>query len=177
MAYIFVNGVKKYVIGSNTDNGSDYRPYVYTHGSGSYEDDNTGYVKRVITKSYDLNLAFIRKLFGRWFLAVESLTDPCRITVQYKFDDNDGKQSISTYDLDAAIVGVNWDAAFFDTSFFTAAEITRFRISERFKQTSFGRKAVKVQFTLSSSNNSEAFIISRLGMNFAVLSERLGRNI
>ena len=177
MCGYFVNGEKKYIIGSNSDEGSSYRPYNYVPGSGNFDDDGDPVEHSITSKEYNLGLPFIRKLFRRWFSNIITLTSTAIVDFVYRFDGEGAKQGSQQVTLTQFTSGAVWDTAEWDNDFWYTTDVANFRVRLPFQVKSFGRKAVKVQFVISNNSGSHGFVVGQLEIHFAVLNERLARNV
>jgi hypothetical protein len=174
---IFVNGEKRYIIGSNTGSGNDYRPYLYQYATGNFNDDGLVVTRQLISKAYNMGRHFIRKLFLHWYINVINLTNPTVLDTIYRFDDDSAKQGNESRTLVNISTGAFWDTAVWDTDFWSGENVTNFRLKFRFQTKSFGRKAVKVQIIVTNSKLDQAFIVGPLSIDYAVLNERRGNNL
>lgn len=177
MASFYINGAKQYLIGSNSGE-SVFRAYRYIPKDRTLlNDDGLGFTRQLITKAFNLNLPFIRKLFSYFYLNAINITDNVVLTLSYTFDDNSLKTENLPISFSSLPNGAIWDVSLWDAGTWGGDNVINHRIKRRFRNSSFGRKAVKVQFSITNSTNSQSYVLGYLGFDFGVLNERLGNDV
>jgi hypothetical protein len=141
----------------------------------SYEDDtvwqDTGvsYEKLVQTKSYSLGETMKRKLFHRFGVQFEALTDPLTIEIVYRLDQDGLKAKTIDYSFAGLLTGAYWDTPgdLWDVGYFSS-ELTDLTDLIYRIQGGPGRRGQLIDWRFRNDGN-EGFGLKRMALDVTLL--------
>lgn len=178
----YINGAKSYLVGTKHSSTPAYKLFSYTPKNLSILDDSSGskpvaITNRILTKAYDLNLSLYRKLYNRFGLLLQSLSDDLNVSVQYYLNGVTSNGDIYVFAFVSILGNSLWDIAKWDIDVWDAVARKEFRVWRKFKRNDKGRKGVHITFNISNSSHDQGFDFKELAFEWAALNERHTSNI
>lgn len=132
-----------------------------------WQDNSVSYEKKVITKSYSLGETLKRKLFHRFGVQFEALTDPLTIEIVYRLDQDGLKAKTINYSFAGLLTGGYWDEDNWDVGFYSS-ELTDLTDLIYRIQGGPGRRGQLIDFRFRNDGD-EAFGLKRMSLDVTLL--------
>lgn len=186
---VLVNGERLVLVGGTDGKVYSYRPTLYnisgvwnlgtwdvtewdSGGSvGNFDDNGLPYTKQIITKSFNFDLPFLRKLFHRFAMNISLPDGACQILFRYFFDDNKSLGDSFVFDFSPTITEGIWDISQWDNILWDRLVISDFSVVRQFKRIAIGRKFLSVTFDIKNVRR-EGFTLQQLLIQYANLNLR-----
>lgn len=139
----------------------------------TYEDDTkwqdnlVTYEKMILTKSYSLGETMKRKLWHRFGVQFEALTDPLTVEILYRLDQNSLKSKTINYSFAGLLTGAYWDVDNWDVGNWST-ELTDLTDLIYRIQGGPGRRGQLLDFRFRNDAN-EAFGLKRMTVDVTLL--------
>lgn len=143
---------------------------------GVWQDNGTNYEKLVQTKSFNLGEPMKRKLWHRFGVQFEALTDPLSVEILYRLDQDSLKAKTLIYAFAGLLTGAYWDEDYWSDPDGTGTTVASYWSSELTDLTDLiyriqggpGRRGQIIDFRYRNDVN-EAFGIKRMSLDVTLL--------
>jgi len=140
---------------------------IVTYESETWQDNGVSYEKLVQTKSYSLGETLLRKIFHRFGVQFEALTDPLSVEILYRLDQDPFKTKTIDYSFAGLLTGAIWDVDLWDTGLWST-ELTDLTDLIYRIQGGPGRRAQVIDFRYRN-DAAEAFALKRMSLDVTLL--------
>jgi hypothetical protein len=166
-AKVFETGVPRLYVGNDIVTREDH---------SVWQDNEVNYEKLVQTKSYSLGETMRRKLFHRFGVQFEAMTDPLMVEILYKLDQDSLKTKTINYSFAGLLTGSEWDIDFWSDPDDTGSTVAAYWSTELTDLTDLiyriqggpGRRAQVIDFRFRNDAN-EAFALKRISLDVTLL--------
>lgn len=132
-----------------------------------WQDNSVSYEKLILTKSYSLGEALKRKVYHRFGVQFEALTDPLAVEMLYRLDQDSLKAKTITYTFAGLLTGAYWDDDNWDVGYWST-ELTDLTDVLYRLQGGPGRRGQLWDIRFRN-NAAEAFGLKRMSLEVTLL--------
>ncbi|MHC4301252.1 MAG: hypothetical protein ACYS7Y_28620 [Planctomycetota bacterium] len=140
---------------------------VYKEDASVWQDNAVSYTKLIQTKSYSLGETMKRKLWHRFGVQFEALTDPLTVEILYRLDQDSLKAKTINYSFAGLLTGAYWDEDLWDVGYWSS-ELTDLTDLIYRIQGGPGRRGQLIDFRFRNAAN-EAFGLKRMSLDVTLL--------